>query len=215
MGIVGQQNDTREDNIVLDTSEHEGMCNYKRSHKVFALLRFHSPQKDRPASSVMFSWHHGVLLSQEEKGHLPTHQHRFLSLLRLTRDLAGLLRFKDHNTSCSAVKQWFLHSLSGDVWHKSCTAQQRNNQVSHQMSEVSEIGWDITALISISRSFGKTETVLTVIARYFQYDSFLLRAAKFTCLFKLCLYFSLFLSAPPNAQILSRNRVVWGGRSGQ
>lgn len=55
MGIVGQQNDTREDNIVLDTSEHEGMCNYKRSHKVFALLRFHSPQKDRPASSVMFS----------------------------------------------------------------------------------------------------------------------------------------------------------------
>lgn len=56
---------------------------------------------------------------------------------------------------------------------------------------------------------------MTVIARYFQYDSFLLRAAKFTCLFKLYLYFSLFLSAPPNAQILSRNRVVWGGRSGQ
>lgn len=52
MGILGQQSDTREDNIVLDISEHEGMCNYKRSHKVFALLRFHSPQKDRPASSV-------------------------------------------------------------------------------------------------------------------------------------------------------------------
>lgn len=27
MGILGQQNVTREDNIVLDIREHQGMCN--------------------------------------------------------------------------------------------------------------------------------------------------------------------------------------------
>ena len=83
------------------------------------------------------------------------------------------------------------------------------------MSEVTEIGLDIIALTSISPNFGKTETVLTVTTRYFQYDSFLVRAAKCTCLFKFYWDFLLFPNAPPNVQTLSRNRVVWGGRSAQ
>lgn len=69
-------------------------------------------------------------------------------------DLAGLLRFRDHNMNCRAYKQCFLHSPCENVWCESCTAQQRDNQVSYQMSEVTEIGWDTTALISTSPHVG-------------------------------------------------------------
>lgn len=79
------------------------------------------------------------------------------------------------------------------------------------MSEVTGIDLDIIAFTSISPNSGKTETVLTITTRYFQYDYLLERAAKCTFLFKLYWYFLLFPKAPPNVQTLSRNRIVWGG----
>jgi len=89
-------------------------------------------------------------------------------------------------------------------------AQQTDNEVSYQMSEVTEIGLDVLALTSISRNFGRTETVLTVTTRYFQYDSLLVGAAKRTCLQALLVFLAL-----PNVQTLSRNRLAWGGHSAQ
>lgn len=69
MGILGQQNVTKEDDIVLDIRKHKGMNHYKRRHKVLAVLHLHSSQKDRPRSSIFLLtlW---VLLSWEEEDHL-------------------------------------------------------------------------------------------------------------------------------------------------
>lgn len=62
----------------------------------------------------------------------------------------------------------------------------KDSQVSYQMSEVTETGLDIIALTSISPSFGRTERFfLTVLTRYFQYDSLLVRVTKHTYLFKI------------------------------
>ena len=63
MGILGQQKVTKEDDIVLDIREHEGMNHYKRKHKVLAVLHLHSPQKDRPPSSIFLLTLWGVAFS--------------------------------------------------------------------------------------------------------------------------------------------------------
>lgn len=129
--------------------------------------------------------------------------------------LAGLPKFKDHNTSCSACKtmvssqlEWgcLIQELHGKTKGKVCCCH-------YQMSEVTEIGLDVIALTSASPNLGKTGQFWPLPPGYFQYGSLLVRAAKCTCLFKLSWCFLFFPNAPPNVQTLSRNRVVWGGHS--
>lgn len=83
MGILGQQDVTREDTIVLVIRDHLGMCNYKGSHNVIAILHLQSHQKDRNPSSMYSLDSVGCCCLGEEKGHLPPHQHYFLPLLRM------------------------------------------------------------------------------------------------------------------------------------
>lgn len=51
-GILSQQNVTREDNIAFDIRDHLGMCNYKGSYNVIAILHLWSHQKDKNPSSM-------------------------------------------------------------------------------------------------------------------------------------------------------------------